>query len=419
MTDTTIKLVDIESIDEFFPELASESVIVPVEKAKPTVLTNEEEVDLDPTAFKKSVETKSVVVVPPVATPAAEDEDEGEDVDLSFEALVEETAVDNKKAGRAKTDKSAIVDLFKKKIISGDMVTFDDYDEATDLEEYLTKLTKDDLEALWDANIDKKVTDVETSVPQEFFNSLPKELQYAAKYVADGGKNLKELFKALAQVEEVRDLDVTKDAKEIAYQYLKASDWGTEEQIQEQISEWEDLNNLDKKAATFKPKLDIMHERIVDKQLADQATIDKNSHDNAVAYYNSVQTALEDSTIAGIKLDKKTNDFLTQGLLNAAYPALNGKKTNLLGHLLEKYQVVEPDHKLIAEVVWLLSDPAGYREKLAEKGKTAAVIQQVRQLKTEQSNRQGSTATTIITEDTSRHGLRRPGTPLKNNMFKR
>jgi hypothetical protein len=58
----------------------------------------------------------------------------------------------------------------------------------------------------------------------------------------------------------------------------------------------------------------------------------------------------------------------------------------MLGHLLEKYQWVEPNHDLIAEALWLLSEPAEYREKIRKGGETAAVEKTVRKLKTEQSN---------------------------------
>ena len=43
---------------------------------------------------------------------------------------------------------------------------------------------------------------------EQFFESLPEELQIAARYVAEGGTDMKGLFSTLAQVEEVRDLDV-------------------------------------------------------------------------------------------------------------------------------------------------------------------------------------------------------------------
>jgi hypothetical protein len=46
---------------------------------------------------------------------------------------------------------------------------------------------------------------------------------------------------------------------------------------------------------------------------------------------------------------------------------------------------------LIAEALWLLSDPESYRGELKKQGKNAAVEQTVRQLKTEQSRKNIST----------------------------
>ena len=111
----------------------------------------------------------------------------------------------------------------------------------------------------------------------------------------------------------------------------------------------------------------------------------------ADAYMNNVFNALRPAEINGLKLDKKTQAQLYSGLVQPQYPSISGKPTNLLGHLLEKYQYVEPNYPLIAEALWLLSDPNGYRNELKKQGKNAAVEQTVRQLKTEQSRKNVST----------------------------
>ena len=80
------------------------------------------------------------------------------------------------------------------------------------------------------------------------------------------------------------------------------------------------------------------------------------------------------------------------GLVQPSYPSISGKPTNLLGHLLEKYQFVEPRHDLIAEALWLLSDPQGYKNKIKSIGTKDAVAKTVRQLKTAQSQKNISSA---------------------------
>jgi hypothetical protein len=112
-------------------------------------------------------------------------------------------------------------------------------------------------------------------------------------------------------------------------------------------------------------------------------------------------------------LDKRTQAQLYSGLVQPQYPSISGKPTNLLGHLLEKYQYVEPNYGLIAEALWLLSNPDDYRQSLMKQGKNQQVEKTVRQLKTEQSRKNISTYSEE--EETSRpRKIARP-----QNIFKR
>ena len=73
-------------------------------------------------------------------------------------------------------------------IEEGALVGFDD---DKPLEEYTTK----DFRELFEANFAERENEIRKNTPREFFNSLPEELQVAAKYVADGGTDLKGLFR--------------------------------------------------------------------------------------------------------------------------------------------------------------------------------------------------------------------------------
>lgn len=337
--------------------------------------------------------------------------------DLDKEDQEDQDGDDKKsKGGRPKTEKSGLVEFLKKRIESKEMFAFDDYDESKQsLDEYLGSLAEKDIEELWQANMDNLKQEVAAKTPQEFFESLPNELQYAAKYVADGGQDLKGLFKALAQVEEVRELDPTKDTDQesIIRQYLQATQFGNAEEIEEELNTWKDLGVLEKKAKQFKPKLDQMQEEIVQSQLAEQEARKQQQEQAAQAYMHNVFEALRPAEINGLKLDKKTQAQLYSGLTQPQYPSISGRPTNLLGHLLEKYQFVEPNYSLIAEALWLLSDPDGYRGQLQKQGKNAAVEQTVRQLKTEQSRKNVSGAYQDD-EDQKPRKLTRPA-----NIFKR
>ncbi len=110
-------------------------------------------------------------------------------------------------------------------------------------------------------------------------------------------------------------------------------------------------------------------------------------------------------------------NLLYTGLVQPNYPSISGKPTNLFGHLIEKYQFVEPNHGLIAEALWLLADPKGYREKISSVAKNTHVEDTVKKLKTEQSNRISSSSADVNTKasQTSKRGLQKPS----KNFFKR
>jgi hypothetical protein len=320
------------------------------------------------------------------------------------------------KGGRPKTEKSGLVEFLKKRIESKEMFAFDDYDESKqDLEEYLGGLAEKDVEELWQANVDNMKSEVAAKTPKEFFEALPDELQYAAKYVMDGGQDLKGLFQALAQVEQVRSLNPKdeNDQEGIVRSYLQATGFGNEEEIDEEVTTWKDLGVLEKKAKQFKPKLDSMQEEIVKSQIIEQEARKEQQEQAAEAYMQNVFEALRPAEINGLKLDKKTQAQLYSGLVQPQYPSISGRPTNLLGHLLEKYQFVEPNYPLIAEALWLLSNPDEYRQTLTKQGKNQAVEQTVRHLKTEQSRKN----TTTYQDDDEQQKSRKLVRPT--NIFKR
>jgi hypothetical protein len=112
--------------------------------------------------------------------------------------------------------------------------------------------------------------------------------------------------------------------------------------------------------------------------------------------------------------------MLYSGLVQPAYPSISGKPTNLLGHLLEKYQFVEPRHDLIAEALWLLADPEGYKSKIKDQGTKIATEKTVRMLKTEEGKKIASSIPHEERAQTRKTGsnntVSRTG---GNNMFKR
>lgn len=388
------------------PGPGAENVMVP-DESKPNVFTRKK-VDLnfltdkDETTSNKKKETPVAVTqeTPAVTTTqeaAKEIVDEVTNTDQDFDGT------------KNTTTKGNMAETLKALIKAGKLIPFED---EKPLEEY----TKKDFEELLEANFAEKENKIRQEVPAQFFDSLPEELKVAAKYVADGGQDMKGLFRALSQAEEVLSMDAAdpKNHEGIVRQFLTTTGFGTPEEIDEEITGLRDRDELEKKAGQFKPKLDKMQEAMIGQKLAEQEQKQAQQAAAAKAYVGSVYKTLESGELNGIKLDRKTQEMLYSGLVNPRYSSIAGKPTNLLGHLLEKYQYVEPRHDLIAEVTWLLADPDGYKTKLMEKGKNTAVEKTVRMLRTEESNR-NSGSTLVEKDETSQKRI-----PKTNpNFFKR
>jgi hypothetical protein len=401
---TTVEQVDVD-IDSLFGGPGAESIMLP-------------ETETEKKSVFSTPKTDMSFFDNPAATPEERQEAEEKKVEVEEtinelnELITQEEDAGNK--GRPKLDKSGLYDLASKMIEEGSLMPFDD---DKPLEDYTTK----DFRELFEANFQEREAAVRENTPKEFFDALPEELQIAAKYVADGGQDLKGLFRTLAYVEEIRDLNPAddQDQAEIARQYLYATQFGSPEEIEAEIEDWADMNKLEQKAKQFKPKLDKMHEDIVNRQLAEQEYKKQQQAEQAKAYQENVYNTLAIGELGGLKLDRKTQSLLYSGLVQPNYPSISGRQTNLLGHLLEKYQFVEPNHGLIAEALWLLSDPDGYRGKVKDQGGKQATEKVVRQLKTEEARKN----TSSVQEE--EEYTRKPSKPTRtiqrpsNNIFKR
>jgi hypothetical protein len=380
--DTTI-----ESIDDFLPMPGAESIVTSDDEGSKNNLftANSRPVNMD--FLDKEDE--------PTAEESTDDALDELDVTLKTGDTNEEddAPVDLKKPGRAKTDKSGLVSFLKKRIENNEMFAFDDYDESKQtLHEYLSTLTEKDVEELWTANVDNIKKEVASSTPKEFFDSLPEELKYAADYVSKGGKDIKGLFRALAHVEEVRDLDVSEPEHQeiIVRQYLQATGFGNGDQdlIDEQVQEWAEGGNLSKKANQFKPKLDDLQTEMLQAKIAQQETFKQQQQEKKEAYMNNIYETLKPAELNGIKIDAKRQKFLWDELTTVKYESITGRPTNMLGKLLEDYQFgKEPRYDLIAETLWLLHDPEDYKENIRKQAKNEVITDTVRKLKTEESKK--------------------------------
>jgi len=345
-----------------------------LDNPEPITPTPGEEPDLD--AEGKPVEAKAPVtkqVVDEMFSPenmtADDDDDEPE----------------KNKGGRP----SAFITATKGLIEKGLLVPFvnDKGEDELNFESYKAE----DFEELFKSNLEHK----EQEISEMFYNQLPNELKTAYEYVASGGNDLKGLFNHLASSQEVVELDVTKEAdqKKAIRNYLSATNYGTPEEIEDEIFALEDRGDLEKKAKQFKPKLDAMQQQILNKKLIAQKKEAQVKQQHAQKYMESVHSTLEKGELSGIKIDNKTQSMLYSGLLESNYPSISGKQTNMLGHLLEKHQWIEPRHDLIAEALWLLADPEAYHSSIKASSAEETNKETFRKLKTEEANKTISSST--------------------------
>jgi hypothetical protein len=405
--ETKSETVNID-IDELFNGAPSaEGITLPQEEpSKPNIFQKKDDVDMSFTDPEKTVEETVEEPQEEVAeTPVVEQETE----DVLDNIDVEDNQETFKKSSKKNTSY-----VFQKLIEKEMIVPFDD---DKNLEEYSVK----DWEELIEANMQEVANKVRRETPKQFFESLPQELQIAARYVAEGGTDMKGLFQTLASVEEKRSLDIKneRDQEIIIKDYLSATGYGTEDEIDEEIELWKDLGKLEQQATKFKPKLDKMQEKVVARKLQEQEHKRLQQEEASKQYMGNVYNTLKNGHLGDIKLNRKTQSMLYNGLVSPSFPSVTGKNTNLLGHLLEKYQFVEPNYTLIAEALWLLSDPGGYKNKIMEKGAQQSVAKTVRKLKTEQGNNTGSSLGIQKAEEEAAKVQRKRKIPRSNNIFKR
>ncbi len=416
---STVETVDLDLNEIFDGAATAEGVTVPEEnsdKPKNNIFSKRSsDVDMsfaDPTGETTDLaeEVEKTDEVKSEEADAKLDKGEVEDI---LDTFAEEDSEEASDEIEEKINKgSNASQIFKTLIEKDKLVGFDD---DRSLDEYSVK----DWEELIEANLEEKARQIRNETPKQFFESLPEELQIAARYVAEGGQDMKGLFQTLAQTEETRSLNVKseRDQEKIILDYLTATGYGTTEEISEEIEMWKDLGKLEQQASKFKPKLDKMQEKVVAQKLEQQQLKRKQQEQASQTYMQNVYDTLKEGKVNDVKMGRKTQAMLYNGLVEPNYPSVSGKNTNLLGHLLEKYQFVEPNYPLIAEALWLLADPKGYKSKIMDKGAHTAVEKTVRKLKTEQANSGGSSLGVQQRDEEKRSSKRKIARP--NNIFKR
>lgn len=387
--ETKMESIDLSEFD-FLPGAGAEDVITP------TVLTNPKEVDIK---IDENID----------------DDDEGEEgkeknKEVNLDDVIPSLSPDDDNEGKDDSDKVYNnADIFKKLIEKKLIIPFED---DKPLEEY----TEKDFIELMETNIEEKSKDIEAKVQEEFFSSLPKELQMATKYVVDGGTDLQGLFRTLLQSNQVQQLDANEPSHQehIARAYLHATNFGTPEIIEDQIREWYENGTLEKRAKQFKPVIDKMQEEVVNKQLQEQEKFKQQQIEKRKAFIDNIADVLKVGELNGIKIDKKRQEMLFNEMTTTKYQARNGFPTNLFGKLLDDYQWGDkPRYDLIAEALWLLAEPEEYKKAIRESGKKEAAEEAVRKLKMAQES--GESNSSMPEDKSERRTVKRK----QRNIFER
>lgn len=352
---------------------------------------------------------EDLVVDDSAETPPATEEVLLDNIDedlLSIEGGVVEEVEDAPKSGNDFI--SAISDLIEEGVILP-------FDDDKDISEY----TKDELKELFNSNFSNIQEELSKTTQESFFKSLSPQLQSAYMYEANGGKDMKAMFAALAEVEDVKNIDIETDkgAEAVVRQYLNAVGYLTPEEVEDEILDLKDSEKLISKAKVFKPKLDGMQEEIVKAKVESQRAERERQSKAMEAYASSITDVISKGQIGGIKLDSATQHKIYKGLLEPSHTSITGKRTNHFGHLLEKYQWQEPNHELILEAYMLLSDPETYRKSIREELSKEVDGNMKKLLKTTQEKKKSNTTDMKSVQQTTseRRFIAKPS----KNLFKR
>ena len=295
--------------------------------------------------------------------------------------------------------------VIKKLIEEEYLLPFDD-------DKPLEKYTQDDIIELIKANIETKTNDVAQKTIDEFVKSLPNELQILTKYALEGGNDIKSIMQLVNKVNDISSLEVGKDDEVIVRMYLENTNFGSQEEIEEQIKLLKDTNKLQDFSSKYKLKLDDMHNKIVQNEMEKLEKIKQQQKEFAEKYVSDVNKSLSDKKINDITLSNNKVNELINGLLSLQYDSISGRKTNKLGYLLEKYQFKEPNLKLVSEALWLLDNPDEYKQMLINKGKQEAETELKKALRTA-SNRDKTETNMEIDDETS---VKKPRVIKRNNI---
>ena len=324
-----------------------------------------EEADDNPKAPVSKDELASILDI----NPAEDDEDEDDD--------------SKNKGGR----KPALIETMNKLVEKGVIELFEDQQD-------LSKYTNDDMVELIEANITKRIDETAKKAPLDVFKRLDPKVQDLIAFQLNGGKDITSILKAVAQSQEITELSLDNEdhQERIVREWLRASNVMNDDEIEDEISSIIDRGDLEKKASIFKPKLDDKQSAIMKKKLDDQEKAKERADIAKSKWSETIFNSLNKPNLNGLPLNNKIQTKLFHGLTdNSTYQDRNGNPTNALGHFIEEYQYGEnADPSVLLEVLWLMENPAEYRQHVLSLGQKEVHKETFRNLKTAEGERKTS-----------------------------
>ena len=377
-SSTTVEEIEFENLDDLLGIPSASSVISPVD-SKSTVLKSNK-IDI---SFLDDIDDNDTEIY----------KDDEKLTEKTVKALVDTNLESEEKNKNFSSDKSeshtAMIEAAERLVKKGVLQLFDDGKNVNDY-------TANDFEELIEANISSHVGVAAENAPVQIFSQLPEEVQAVIHYALNGGHDMKSLFSQLAKTQETFDLNINDegDQETIARQYLNATDFGTLEEIEDEINELKDRGTLSKYAERYKPKLDAKQAEVIEKRLKTQQAAQDRKEQMEKNYQDVVYNTLNANNLNGIPLNNKIQTMLYYGLTDSSkYQDAKGNPTNALGFLLEQHQFgAKANPSLVAEALWLLADPDHYRNSIKQIGANQANSNTVRQLRTEEQTRNTSSS---------------------------
>lgn len=384
-------------LNDILDEELEKEPVVEKKRLNPT----EKEI-IDNIEKKPEVEGKKEVEGKPEVKDVPKDK---EDLD---ESIIDElTNLKDEIVDAGRGDLDDLREIVKELVDKGKLVPFEG---DKDISEY----SKQELKELLEANIEEIKNSTSESVLERFIDSLPEELQALIEYHIEGGKDIYEILKVIGKDAEVFQLDPTdeKDAERIVAYYMKNKLGLSDDEIEEEIDLYKKAGKLTSKAEKFYDETKKMQKEELDKRIKEQEEIKRQIEEKLESFQKGIRKVVSSGKLSNLEVDKQKLKELEQGITQSSFDSITGKKTNLLGHLIEKYAFVEPNHELLLEALWLLKNPEEYKKHLIAVGEKKATTDTIRKLKT--SSERSTTGQDDMDATTSKKLIRRQSSQREN-----